>query len=129
MKSLLFALFLGFQVSSLSVAAPISSNEINSLSSQNIENGWYEAIVSYNNPSTFQKSNYRLSVKVEYNRVVAIDFGNGGSIHSGVNNSGYSYYGGYLNFQRDFNGQITSASTQVSVLDANGTRYYDIKIQ
>ena len=129
MKLLLFALFLGLQVSNLPATVPVSSEGINSINFQSIEDGWYEAVVSYNNPKTYQRSNYSLSVKVQYNRVTVIDFGNGGSVHSGYNNSGYTYYGGNLSFQRDFNGQITSASTQVSVSDTDGTRYYDIKIQ
>lgn len=129
MKSILFALLLGLQISTSFAFSNIPGSEVHSLSAQNIENGWYEAVVSYYNPKTYQRSNYTLSVKVEYNRVTVIDFGNGGSIHSGYNNSGYTYYGGSLSFQKDFNGQITSATTQVSVSDTNGTRYYDVKIQ
>lgn len=129
MKSLLLALFLGFQVSNLPATVPVSSQGINSITFQNLEDGWYEAVVSYYIPKTYQRSNYTLSVKVQYNRVTVIDFGNGGSVHSGYNNSGYTYYGGSLSFQRDFNGQIASATTQVSVSDTEGTRYYDIKIQ
>lgn len=129
MKSILFTLFLSFQVFDSSASYIVPAIEIHSLTLQNIEDGWYEANVFYNNPNTYQRSNYQLSVKVENNRVTTIDFGNGGSIHAGFNNSGYTYYGGNLSFQRDFNGQISSASTQVSVTDSNGTRYYDVKIQ
>ena len=129
MKSILFTLFLSFQVFDSSASEIVPVIEIHSLTLQNIEDGWYEANVTYNNPNTYQRSNYQLSVKVENNRVNTIDFGNEGSIHAGYNNSGYTYYGGNLSFQRDFNGQISSASTQVSVTDSNGTRYYDVKIQ
>jgi len=94
-----------------------------------IDNGWYEATVSYYNPSTYQRSNYSLSVNVEYDRVTVIDFGNGGSIHSGFNNSGYSYYGGNLTMKKDYKGNIESATTRVSVTDSNGTRTFDITIQ
>ena len=129
MKSILFALLLGFHITTSFVFFSIPEREIHSYSAQNIENGWYEALVSYYNPKTYQRSNYTLSVKVEFNRVTVIDFGNEGSIHSGYNNSGYTYNGGSLSFQKDFNGQISSATTQVSVSDTNGIRYYDVKIQ
>lgn len=129
MKLILFALFLGFQVSNLAATVPLSSEGINSITFQNLEDGWYEAVVSYYNPKTYQRSNYSLSVKVQYNRVTTIDFGNGGSVHSGYNNSGYLYNGGNLSFQKDFNGQITSATTRVSVSDTDGIRFYDITIQ
>lgn len=129
MKFLTFAFILGLTVSSVSGFVPTSKNDALSISFQSIENGWYEAMVAYNNPKTYQRSNYRLSVKVENNRVTAIDFGNGGSVHTGYNNSGYSYYGGNLTIQKDFNGRITSATAKVSVSDTNGVRYYDITIQ
>ncbi|MDX5479227.1 MAG: hypothetical protein LPJ98_12315 [Cyclobacteriaceae bacterium] len=128
MKVILLALTLGVQTISSMIIVSNPRNETSISSSQNIENGWYEASVSYYNPSTFQRSRYNLNVKVEYNRVTVIDFGNGGSVHSGYNNSGYTYYGGSLSFQRNFNGQIISATTRVSVTDSNGTRYFDIEI-
>lgn len=129
MKSILLTLFLGFQVFNSPVSGLLPESVNHSPVFQNLEDGWYDAVVSYSNPKTYQRSNYSLNVKVQYNRVTVIDFGNGGSVHSGYNNSGYTYYGGSLSFQRDFNGQITSATTQVSVSDTDGTRYYDIKIQ
>jgi hypothetical protein len=95
----------------------------------NIQDGWYKATVSYYNSSTYQRSNYTLDVKVQYNRVVAIDFGNGGSVHSGYNNSGYTYSGGILSFQRDYSsGQITSATARVSIIEGSATRTFDISL-
>jgi hypothetical protein len=99
------------------------------ISVEAIDNGWYDAAVSYYNASTYQRSNYTLSVKVEYDSGTAIDFGNGGSVHSGYNNSGYSYYGGTLTMKRDYQGNIVAATTRVSVTDSNGTRTYDISIE
>lgn len=129
MKLILIFLFLSLQYG-LNVDSGITSSSLVSFkNTQNIENGWYEASVGYFNTKTSQRSNYQLDVKVESNRVTVINFGNGGSVHSGFNNSGYTYFGGTLNFQKDFNGQITSATTQVSIVDTDGTRYYDIKIQ
>jgi hypothetical protein len=97
---------------------------------QSIKNGWYEATVSYYNPNTFRSSSYILDVKVEYNRVVQIDFGNGGSIHSGYNNSGYIYGGGNLSLQRDYSGNILGATTKVIVTYNNGTLItYNIELE
>jgi len=87
-----------------------------------IEDGWYSATVSvgYNK--------YTLDVYVKYNTVTIIDFGNGGSVHSGPNNSGYSYYGGQLSFSTDYNGNITEASTTVTVTKGYNTKYYNVVI-
>jgi hypothetical protein len=68
-------------------------------------------------------------VKVEYDRVTAIDFGNGGSVHSGFNNSGYTYSGGSLSMKRDYQGNLVGATKRVSVSDSNGTRTSDISIE
>ncbi len=129
MKSLLFLLFLGFQVPAAYSSEILPKHEVSTEALQNIENGWYEATVSYFNPKTFTKSNYRLNVKVEYNRVTAIDFGNGGSVHAGYNNSGYSYSGGTLSFRRDYSGNIVSASTRVTITEGYESTYYDIVIE
>ena len=95
-----------------------------------ISDGWYNATVEYYNSSTYKRETYTLSVKVESNSVTAIDFGNGGSVHSGYNNSGYMWAGGYLSFQKDYStGNIKSATANVSVSDSNGMRTFDITIE
>lgn len=87
-----------------------------------IDDGWYEATVKYHNFSTYEKATYTLNVKVKYGKIVAIDFGNGGSVHSGYNDSGYYWSGGYLSESRDWNtGVVTSASATVNVNYDNGT--------
>ncbi|MBJ6119009.1 hypothetical protein JAO76_12450 [Pontibacter sp. BT310] len=94
-----------------------------------IEDGWYEATVRYYNSSSYTRSTYTLSVKVQYDRVVAIDFGNGGSVHSGYNNSGYIYSGGTLSYQRDYSsGSITSATARVTVSQGTTMTTFDISI-
>ncbi len=129
MKSTLLAISLLFIViEAQSQTLPIFK-DASEISVEVIDNGWYDANVSYYNPSTYQRSNYTLSVKVEYDSVTAIDFGNGGSVHSGYNNSGYSYYGGTLTMKRDYQGNIVAATTRVSVTDSNGTRTFDISIE
>ena len=94
-----------------------------------ISDGWYTAKVEYYNSATFKRATYTLNVKVEFNTITAIDFGNGGSVHSGINNSGYMWSGGYLSFQKDYStGNIISATAYVSVSDSNGMRTFDITI-
>jgi hypothetical protein len=108
----------------------LSSSVISKYGIQGIDNGWYVANVKYFNLSSGTISRYRLKVKVEYDRVTAIDFGNGGSVHSGYNSSGYFYSGGYLNFDKDYNNSIVSASTRVTILEANSNMItFDIVIE
>lgn len=100
--------------------------------SQNVlEDGTYSAIVEYYNPKTYQNSRYQLQVTVSSDRVIAIHFGNGGSLHSGSNNSEYRYQGGVLSFSTDYNGNITSAQASVSIYysNTNSTTTYKIIIQ
>ena len=94
-----------------------------------LEDGWYSAKVQYSNYSTGTNATYTLNVKVEYDKISNIDFGNGGSVHSGFNNEGYIYSGGYLTFEKDFSGNITAATATVTVSDNNGMRYYKIRIE
>jgi hypothetical protein len=99
------------------------------LHGQSLDNGWYNASVSYFNPKTYMRSQYTLQVKVVSDRVVEINFGNGGAVHAGINNSGYMYTGGYLQFWRNFNGQIASASTTVVITQRGSSVSYEIKIE
>lgn len=46
-----------------------------------------------------------------------------------INNSGYTYSGGQLSFSRDYQGNITGASTTVKVTYPNGTtQYFQIEL-
>lgn len=95
-----------------------------------IEDGWYVANVRYQNFNTYTRSSYSLNVKVVDDRVTVIDFGNGGSVHSGYNSSGYFYNGGYLSFETDYEGNIVAATTRVTINSSDGnTLYYDIRIE
>ena len=94
-----------------------------------IQDGWYEAIIKYTS-HTGQESTYQLNVKVERLVVVAIDFGNGGYVHKGSNNSGYYYRGGALYFQRDEYGNVVSAYATVDInYDYGGWQKFQILIQ
>jgi hypothetical protein len=94
-----------------------------------LESGWYNATVKYSTTSTPTESTYTLKVKVEHDQVTEIDFGNGGSVHDGYNNSGYFYNGGRLDFQNDYEGNIIGATTRVTIQGDINYRYYDITIK
>jgi hypothetical protein len=94
-----------------------------------IQDGWYEAIVHYSS-HTGQESTYKLNVKVENLVVVVIDFGNGGYVHRGPNNSAYHYRGGGLYFERNQYGEVVAASTTVDIYyDYGGWQKFQIYIQ
>ena len=79
-----------------------------------LDNGTYEAIVEYRNYSTQTSSKYSLTVVVVNDRVIQINFGNGGYINFRSPNI-YSYSGGQLSFTTDYSGSITGAFTTVTV--------------
>lgn len=93
-----------------------------------VESGWYGAKVKYHNPKTKTKSTYRLNVKVFNDQVTVISFGDEGSIHSGSNNSGYTYSGGKLSFSQDKDGDIISANTRVQLISGGTTSYFDVEL-
>ena len=114
MKKFLFILLLGlFNFLPVTVQGQfVSYNQI--------ENGNYEAVVYYSS-TTGQKSTYELTVTVTNDVVTAIHFGN--------NDSGYTYSGGQLSFSKDYQGNITGASTTVKVTYSNGTtQYFQIEL-
>lgn len=95
-----------------------------------ISDGWYSATVKYSNYSTGTYATYTLDVKVEYNSVTAIDFGKGGSVHSGYNNEGYQYSGGSLSFEYDYGyTSIVAATATVTIYDTGGIKYFNIRIE
>lgn len=106
----------------------INSISINSNFLDGIKDGWYSSTVKYSNYSTGTFATYTLDVKVESNRIVRIDFGNGGSVHSGYNEYGYIYSGGFLYFEKDYNGNTIAATASVSISDSNGLRDFKIRI-
>jgi len=86
--------------------------------------------VKYSNYSTGTNSTYKLNVYVQYDKVTKIDFGNGGSVHTGYNNEGYLYSGGTLYFDTDYQGTISSATATVTISDNNGSMHtYKITIE
>lgn len=94
-----------------------------------LEDGTFRAIVEYRNSNTFTTNKYSLSVIVVDDRVVQINFDNGGFINYNSHNI-HSYSGGQLSFSRDYSGNIVSASTTVVVKDSyTSSVTYKIYIQ
>ena len=60
--------------------------------------------------STGHKNNYLLPVVVNNGQVRKICFDNGGSVHVGINNSGYKYYGGELDYNRNLDSFVTTVT-------------------
>ncbi len=132
MKNLiLFFVLLLTGLSSLAFPKNIlhESNSELSIASGGIDDGWYKARVKYSNYSTGTYETYTLNVKVSYDKVSEIDFGNGGSVHSGYNSEGYYYSGGSLYFETDYDGTISAATATVTITDTNGTRTFKIRIE
>ncbi len=92
----------------------------NVLRSNVLDDGTYEAIVEYRNYSTQTSSKYSLTVVVVNDRVIQINFGNGGNINYKSPNI-QSYSGGQLRFTTDLYGDITGATTTVTVRELNGS--------
>ena len=119
-----------FSVPQFVKAQYLKYEPLGTVSNQKLPNGSYNALVSYSNTSTKHSANYSLKVDVQYGRVTAIHFGNEGSVHNGYNNSGYFYNGGDLRFQYDSDGDITSATTRVTIIDKSGnTLIYNISLK
>lgn len=107
---------------------PISPRSGN-YSNKALEDGWYKAIVQYTNTGTSYKATYNLRVKVSNDNVTMIEFGDG-YLHSGINSSGYHWSGGALRLSTDINGNVTSASTTVNIIDKDiAPKVYTIHIK
>ncbi len=76
----------------------------------------YKAIILYNS-STGHENTYELPVIVNNGYVQKICFNNGGSLHVGQNNSGYTYYGGKLEYVKE----IDALATVVKIVYSNGS--------
>jgi hypothetical protein len=102
--------------------------QANELGLKSLDDGWYAAMVSYDNSNTLTLSTYTLDTKVQQNRVVVISFPNGGSVHSGPNNSGYIYSGGDLELDHVISGDIVRAFTIVYIQNRSSQITYTVTI-
>jgi len=90
----------------------------------------YIGTVFYLNLGNTYNAKYTLKVTVISGRIVKIDFGKGGSIHTGYNNEGYIYSGGDLIYKRDDDYDIVSASSTITIFDKNmKSKRYAVLIQ
>lgn len=70
----------------------------------------YNATVLYES-STGHENTYELPVVVNNGSVVKIIFNkNGGCVHTGINNSGYKYYGGDLEYIKEYDVYATEVT-------------------
>lgn len=90
-----------------------------------LDDGNYKAIVEYHSHTGYS-ARYSLVVRIVSDRVVAIYFENGGSIHSGSNNSDYTYSGGELSVMRDILGNVTGLTGTVTIKTAASSSSYSI---
>jgi hypothetical protein len=95
---------------------------------QSISDGRYNALVNYYNSATGKRAEYTLQVQVQNDRVTAIYFSDGGSIHTGPNNHDYQWTGGYLVYEYDQNGAVEFAFAEVVLEDSKGRRSFEVRI-
>lgn len=103
----------------------------NYINFQKIEDGWYTAsAVNFDSITSTRIAN-TFFVRIESNRITAIDFRNGTILHAGIQNSGYIFSGGYLSHDRAFNSShIIGVSGKVIVSYRDGRVIkYEIKIR
>ena len=98
---------------------PIFSVTSRNIRYQVLDNGVYELRVDYES-STSHSATYNLQVRIQNDTVTAIYFGNGGSVHSGQNDSGYDYRGGGIEFNVDFLGEIKGGYARIQVTYPDG---------
>ena len=74
----------------------------------------YNAVVFYESSTGYEET-YQLTVVVNNRSVKKIIFnGNGGSVHVGINHSGYKYYGGKLEYIKDIDAYATEVTSVYS---------------
>ena len=84
-----------------------------------LDDGVYELTVNCKSHTGLDQ-NYTLDVRIQDDRVVQIYFNNGGSVHSGRNNSGYTWRGGGIQWNTDWYGNIQSGKAIMQVDYGNG---------
>lgn len=91
-------------------AHPVTSRNLEEII---IKDGLYEMNVNCRSSTGLDK-NYILDVKITNDYVTYIYFGNGGSVHSGRNNSGYTWRGGGIRWTIE-DGEITGGTAIMEV--------------
>ncbi len=91
-----------------------------------LDDGIYKVSVECQS-HTGHKATYTLYVKVQQDNVTYIYFDNGGYIHSGYNNSGYTWRGGGIQWNVDWSGNIINGNAVIQVnYDYGGYQLFTI---
>lgn len=98
---------------------PIFSVTQRNLDQVILDDGIYSMKVDYES-NTGHKATYVLDVTIRRDNVVRIDFGNGGCVHQGPNNSNYTWYGGGIRWLLDFEGNIQGGLSTIQVNGPDG---------
>lgn len=93
----------------------------NQFTSNEHKDGIWLAYVKYTNLQSGKRSDYNLNVRLKNDHVVAIYFPKKGSIHSGPNNSGYTYSGGEM---KKVGGSLYAAEVILTNAAGSSFRYY-----
>jgi hypothetical protein len=98
---------------------PVFSVTQRNLSQVILDDGIYELVVEYSSNSTSNEL-YTLDVRIENDKITHIYFGNGGYVHNGRNNSGYSWSGGGIRWDVNNNGKIRGGKAIIQLNYGNG---------
>lgn len=86
-----------------------------------LDDGFYDLTVECESNSSNTRR-YILEVLIENDNIVRINFDNGGSLHKGLNNSGYTWRGGGIKWEVDYRGNIVRGKAVIHV-DYGGGRW------
>ena len=79
-----------------------------------LDDGVYELVVECKSSSK-SYAQYRLNVRIQNDNITCIYFDNGGCLHNGRNNSGYTWRGGGIRWDVDYYGNITGGTAIIQV--------------
>lgn len=138
LKSLLLGVVIAFVVTATPVMAqlpfgvsytPRFDTTQRNLRQVILDDGIYELVVDYES-NTSHRARYVLEVRIQNDNVTAIYFDNGGSVHSGWNNSGYIWSGGGIRWNTDYYGDITSGYAVIQVTyQGGGWQLFTVRLQ
>jgi hypothetical protein len=131
MKRLFIIIFFCLSIFTTSATAqvytPFFRTTTRNLSKVILQNGVYELPVHYES-NTGHTTRYNLNVKIQNDNIVCIYFGNGGCVHSGYNNSGYTWRGGGIQWNTDYYGNVNSGRAIIQI-EYNDGRWQLFTIQ
>lgn len=118
MKRLLIIIFcLGIWIAPITAQVyytPFFRTTTRNLNKTILDDGVYKLPVEYSS-NTGHEATYILNVKIQNDNITCIYFDNGGLIHAGYNNSGYTWRGGGINWNTDWDGNIQSGMAVIQI--------------